>query len=112
MCVREKKEARTMISRSVSRFTLNGMFLITIAVGIISSSSPPPGVPGAMPGVMTCPPRTGEPPDDEMSELLFGDRERLSGMGTFSSSIVATAGPRIRAAVLSVIALQWHLLCS
>ena len=63
-----------MISRSVSRFTLNGMFLMTIAVGIISSS---PGVPGVMAGVRTCP-MVGEPPEDERSELLFGDSERLS----------------------------------
>lgn len=80
-----------MMSSSVSRFTLNGMFLMTIAVGITSSSKPgvpgaTPGVPGPIPGVMTCPPSTGEPPDDERSELLFGDRERLSGMETEFSS--------------------------
>ena len=69
-----------MISRSVSRFTLNGMFLMTIAVGITSSSTP--GVPGAMPGVITWSPMTGESPDEEISELLFGDSERLSGMET------------------------------
>ena len=71
-----------MISSNVSRLTLNGMFLMTIAVGMTSSSRPPaPGVPGAMPGVMTWPPMMGESPEDEMSELLLGDRERLSGIG-------------------------------
>lgn len=68
-----------MISRSVSRLTLNGMFLITMAVGITSSSKLPPGVVGTMPAVMLWP-MTGEPPDDERSELLLGDSERLSGM--------------------------------
>lgn len=74
----------TMISRSVSRFTLNGMFLMTIAVGITSSSRL--GVPGAL----ICGPRTcgmvGEPPEEERSELLFGDRERLSLMPVVLSS--------------------------
>lgn len=40
-----------MISRRVSRFTLKGMFFMTMAVGIISSSFDWLGVEGAMPGV-------------------------------------------------------------
>ena len=77
---------RTMISRSVSRFTLNGMFLMTIAVGIISSSWRWLGVPGVlMVGARTCG-MVGEPPEDERSELLFGERERLSPMPAGLSS--------------------------
>lgn len=71
-----------MISSNVSRLTLNGMFLMTIAVGMTSSSRPP----WPIPGVITWPPMTGESPEDEMSELLLGDRERLSGMVTELSS--------------------------
>lgn len=66
-----------MISRSVSRFTLNGMFLMTMAVGIISSSKARPGVAEERFGVRTWP-MMGDPPDDERSELLLGDRERVS----------------------------------
>jgi len=61
----------TMMSRSASRLTLKGMFLMTMAVGIISSS--PPWL-----GALMCG-RGGEPPPDERSELLGDDRERLSG---------------------------------
>lgn len=74
------------MSRSVSRFTLNGMFLITMAVGIMSSSAPrAPGVVGPRLGVTTLP-IGGEPPDDEKSELLLGDNERLSEMPTWALS--------------------------
>ena len=69
----EMKEPRTMISKSVSRLTVNGMFLITIAVGITSSSLACPGVPGARGTCMCC--IGGEPPDD-ISELVGGDIER------------------------------------
>jgi 4-hydroxybenzoate polyprenyltransferase len=34
----DEMKIRTIISRRVSRFTLKGIFLITMAVGIISSS--------------------------------------------------------------------------
>lgn len=57
--------------------TLKGMFLMTIAVGIISSSAPWPSAPG-MPGVVMFG-SGGEPPPEERSELLGGERERLSG---------------------------------
>lgn len=77
--------ARTMMSRSVSRLTLNGMFLMTMAVGIISSSMPGIGVPGASPGVIMCP-MGGEPPEEDKSELLGGERDRLSGMAAWLSS--------------------------
>ena len=67
-----------MISSRVSRLTLNGMFFMTIAVGIISSSLPT-GVPeltgGACIWLMG-----GDPPDEERSELFGGERERLSGI--------------------------------
>lgn len=65
-----------MMSRSVSRLTLKGMFLMTMAVGITSSSIP--GVPGASPGVIMCP--MGGEPDEDRSELLGGESDRLSGM--------------------------------
>lgn len=68
-----------MMSRRVSRFTLKGMFLMTIAVGIISSSADRLGVVGGMPEFSMCP-IVGEPPEEERSELFGGDRERLSGM--------------------------------
>ena len=42
----------TMISSKVSRLTLKGMFLMTIAVGMISSS--PAGVPGVIGGCGAC----------------------------------------------------------
>ena len=67
-----------MISRRVSRFTLKGMFLMTIAVGIISSSGLWPGVEGPKGGGARLP-IGGEPPEDEKSELLLGERERFSG---------------------------------
>ena len=63
---------RTMISKRVSRLTVKGMFLMTIAVGITSSSL---GVPGARGTCMCC--NGGEPPE-EMSELVGGDIERES----------------------------------
>jgi hypothetical protein len=75
------------MSRRVSRLTLKGMFLITIAVGIISSSGF--GViaeeatvvavltDGVLIFALRCP-RGGEPPEEEKSELLLGERERLS----------------------------------
>lgn len=69
--------SRTIISSNVSRLTLNGIFLITMAVGMISSSGFKLGVDGAM-GGLRCP-IGGEPPAEEKSELLFGDKERLSG---------------------------------
>lgn len=73
------------MSSSVSRFTLNGMFLMTIAVGIMSSSDP--GAAGWAVGIggggLRCP-IGGEPPAEEKSELLLGERERLSG-GVLSS---------------------------
>jgi hypothetical protein len=74
-----------MISRRVSRLTLNGMFLITMAVGIISSSgltllavlmlgwAEAKGVVFALRWLIG-----GEPPEDEKSELLLGDNDRLS----------------------------------
>ncbi len=68
----EMKRARTMISKSVSRLTVKGMFLMTIAVGITSSSL---GVPGARGICMWC--KGGEPPED-ISELVGGDIERES----------------------------------
>lgn len=58
-----------MISRSVSRLTLNGMFLMTMAVGMTSSSG--------LTGGLRCA-RGGEPPAEEKSELLCGESERLS----------------------------------
>jgi hypothetical protein len=69
----------TMISRRDSRFTLKGMFLMTIAVGIISSSGFWPGVEGMRW------PMGGEPPEDEKSELLLGERGRFSGTAELSS---------------------------
>ncbi len=53
----EMKRARTMISKSVSRLTVKGMFLMTIAVGITSSSL---GVPGA--GASACGAEAVSPP--------------------------------------------------
>jgi hypothetical protein len=71
-----------MMSRRVSFLTLKGMFLVTIAVGIISSS---------VFGVITEATvadgvfifalrfsRGGEPPEGDKSEVLLGERERWS----------------------------------
>lgn len=69
-----------MISRRVSRLTLKGMFLMTMAVGMISSS----GLEGVMVGTRW--PMGGEPPEEEKSELLLGERGRFSGRGTELSS--------------------------
>lgn len=73
-----------MISSNVSRLTLNGMFLITMAVGITSSSPlmlPLAALPdvtgGDCIGTCSCDTGGGEPPD-EMSELDGGDIERES----------------------------------
>lgn len=65
--------------RRVSRFTLNGIFLMTMAVGMISSSEFCAGVTGGMGAGVAMWPIGGEPPAEEKSELLCGDKERLSG---------------------------------
>jgi hypothetical protein len=49
---REEKGEHTMISRRVSRLTLKGIFLITIAVGMISSSGFGAGVLAEAKGVV------------------------------------------------------------
>jgi hypothetical protein len=59
--------------------TLKGMFLITMAVGIISSSGFPPGVVGIAGGLWWA--IGGDPPEEEKSELFWGDKERLSDTG-------------------------------
>lgn len=69
----------TMISRRVSRLTLKGMFLMTIAVGIISSSAPWPSAPGMLPGVEMFG-SGGEPPPEERSELLGGREGAIIGV--------------------------------
>lgn len=77
---------RTMISSRVSRLTLKGIFFMTIAVGIISSSlDAAVRADGTVPiGFgMWC--IGGEPPDD-MSELDGGDMERASGIVAWFSS--------------------------
>lgn len=87
-----RRKTRTMMSRSVSRFTLKGIFLITMAVGITSSSRPPwLGVFGPMGGACRCA-MGGEPPIDEKSELLWGDRGRLSGTAPVLSIHCCTDG--------------------
>jgi hypothetical protein len=76
---KKRRRTGTIMSRRVSRLTLKGIFLITMAVGITSSSRPTwLGVVGPMGGARTCA-IGGEPPTDEKSELLCGDRGRLSG---------------------------------
>ena len=72
------------MSSNVSRFTLKGMFLMTIAVGMISSSAPKPGVPGVTGGACMVV-GGGDPPEEDRSELLWGDSERLSLMLALSS---------------------------
>ena len=67
-----------MMSRRVSRLTLKGMFLMTMAVGITSSSALRPGGGRVEGGALMCG-RGGEPPPEERSELLGEDRERVSG---------------------------------
>ena len=72
-----------MISKSVSRLTENGMFLITIAVGMMSSSPPgcatPPGEPlDTSCGEAPRKPPGGGLPVDETS--VGGDRDRPSGI--------------------------------
>jgi hypothetical protein len=62
-------KTRTIISRRVSRLTLKGIFLITMAVGIISSSILWEGVEGPM-GEGLRWPMGGEPPAEEKSELF------------------------------------------
>lgn len=69
------------MSRRVSLLTLKGIFLITMAVGMISSSFPWAGVVGAF----SCD-VGGEPPAEEKSELLFGESDLLSGVTTGLSS--------------------------
>ena len=69
-----------MMSSKVSLLTLKGIFLMTIAVGIISSSFPWAGVVGALICVAG-----GEPPVEEKSELLLGERDLLSGVGAVLS---------------------------
>ena len=66
--------------------TLNGMFLMTIAVGIISSSAP--GTPGDGDSIGGCwmPARGGEPPPEERS-VLPGDIDRWSVYGLPAESI-------------------------
>ena len=64
-----------MMSNRVSLLTLKGIFLMTIAVGIISSSFPWAGVVGAV----SCD-AGGEPPVEEKSELLLGESDLLSGV--------------------------------
>ena len=57
--------------------TLKGMFLMTIAVGIISSSGFMPGDVGGT-GAELLFAIGGDPPEEEKSELFWGDRERSS----------------------------------
>lgn len=71
------------MSSKVSRLTLKGMFFMTIAVGMTSSS--PNGVPGVMGGACMWL-KGGDPPEEDRSELLGGDRERLSGIPPALSS--------------------------
>jgi hypothetical protein len=77
----EDEDELTIMSRRVSLLTLKGMFLITIAVGMTSSSFPCAGVVGAL----TCD-VGGEPPAEEKSELLFGESDLISGGETGFSS--------------------------
>lgn len=70
-----------MMSKRVSLLTLKGIFLITIAVGITSSSFPCTGVVGAL----ICD-AGGEPPVEEKSELSLGESDRLSEAGIGLSS--------------------------
>ena len=65
------------MSSKVSRLTLNGMFLMTMAVGMISSSDPPlMGGEDMFVGTWRwC--KGGDPPEDR-SELEGGDMERPS----------------------------------
>jgi hypothetical protein len=79
-----RENRQTIISRRVSRLTLKGMFLMTMAVGIISSSGFMAGDVGGIGAGLMCA-VGGEPPDEEKSELLWGDSERLSGVAEFSS---------------------------
>lgn len=76
------------MSSNVSRFTLKGMFLMTIAVGMISSSAPRPGVPGVTGTCMDV--GGGDPPEEDRSELLWGDSERLSLILALSSHCCMT----------------------
>lgn len=76
-------EGLTIISSKVSRLTLKGMFFMTIAVGIISSSALP-GVPGLT--EEACIWLMGGEPDEDRSELFGGERERLSGIPAGPSS--------------------------
>ena len=70
-----------MMSRRVSLLTLKGIFLMTIAVGITSSSFPWTGVIGAL--IWDA---GGEPPVEEKSELLLGESDRVSEVGMGLSS--------------------------
>jgi hypothetical protein len=75
-----------MMSRSVSFLTLKGMFLMTMAVGMISSSPRAPMGGVAMPGggaIMW--PMGGGEPLEERSELLCGESERWSAICTPSA---------------------------
>lgn len=67
-----------MISRSDSRLTLKGMFLMTMAVGITSSSRPGRGGVEIIGGATW--PMGGDPPEEseERSDVFWGDSERWS----------------------------------
>jgi len=73
--MKRKRGKLTMMSKRVSLLTLKGIFLMTIAVGMTSSSFPWTGVVGAL----ICD-AGGEPPAEEKSELLLGESDRLSGV--------------------------------
>lgn len=69
--MKAKEELHTIISSKVSRLTLKGIFLITIAVGIISSSPVTDWVVDVVTGAPggNCVVAGGDPPPEEISEL-------------------------------------------
>jgi hypothetical protein len=79
------------MSRRVSRLTLKGIFLITIAVGMTSSSAFWLGL-AAIGGDERWAIGGGEPPAEEKSELLWGESERLSELSSHCLKIVRKIG--------------------
>jgi hypothetical protein len=67
-----------MMSRSVSRLTLKGMFLMTIAVGMTSSSNWGMGGVEIIGGAVMWP-IGGEPPDDRDERSVFWGEKDLPG---------------------------------
>ena len=79
-----------MMSSRVSRLTLNGIFLITIAVGMISSS-----MPGVWAATGCCIVWGGDVPPDEMSELLTGGESDLGDVLSIHCCHRATVSPGV-----------------